>query len=91
MSLVAPVFHPFNSGNLGFIIYMAELRADEFGLNFLLLCSKHLMYEFCMQYILTFYAKLIWRNNIPGMAENISCFSALDNDRNFKQSSRSTT
>ena len=34
------------------IIYMAELRVDEFGMTFLLWCSKHLGYEFHMQYIM---------------------------------------
>jgi hypothetical protein len=28
-----PVFHLFSSGNPDFIIYMAELRVDEFGMN----------------------------------------------------------
>ena len=31
---VGPVFHLFSLGNPDFIIYMAELRADEFGMNF---------------------------------------------------------
>ena len=29
-----PVFHLFSSGNPDFIIYMAELRVDEFGMTF---------------------------------------------------------
>jgi hypothetical protein len=29
-----PVFHLFSLGNPDFIIYMAGLRADEFGMNF---------------------------------------------------------
>jgi hypothetical protein len=45
--------------------YMAELRVDEFGMTFQLHCSKHLRYEFHTQYISTFYAKLVWWNNIP--------------------------
>jgi hypothetical protein len=31
---VAPVFHLFSSGNPDFIIYMDELRVDEFGMTF---------------------------------------------------------
>jgi hypothetical protein len=31
---VGPVFHLFSLGNPEFIIYMAELRVDEFGMNF---------------------------------------------------------
>ena len=31
---VGPVFHLFSLGNPDFIIYMAELRPDEFGMNF---------------------------------------------------------
>ena len=34
VNLVGPVFHLFSLGNPDFIIYMAELRADEFGMNF---------------------------------------------------------
>ena len=41
-----PVFHLFSVGNPDFIIYMAELRVDEFGMNFWLQCSKHLRYGF---------------------------------------------
>ena len=39
---VAPVFQPFSLGNLGFITFMAELRADENGMTFCLLRFKHL-------------------------------------------------
>jgi hypothetical protein len=31
---VGPVFHLFSSGNPDFIIYMDELKADEFGMTF---------------------------------------------------------
>ena len=31
---VGPVFHLFSLGNPDFRIYMAELRAHEFGMNF---------------------------------------------------------
>jgi hypothetical protein len=31
---VVPVFHLFSSGNPDFIIYMDELRVDEFGMTF---------------------------------------------------------
>ena len=31
---MVPVFHPFSLRNLGFILYMAELEADEFEMNF---------------------------------------------------------
>jgi hypothetical protein len=34
VDLAGPVFHLFSLGNPDFIIYMAELRADEFGMNF---------------------------------------------------------
>ena len=53
------VFHLFSSGNPDFIIYMDELRVDEFGMNFQLQCSKHLRYECHIQYVSTFYAKLV--------------------------------
>jgi hypothetical protein len=43
---VAPVFHPFSLGNLCFIIYMAELKADEFGVNFHPIYFSHLTYNF---------------------------------------------
>jgi hypothetical protein len=36
VDLAVPVFHLFSLGNPGFIIYMAELRVDEFGMTFLL-------------------------------------------------------
>jgi hypothetical protein len=65
VDLAAPVFHMFSLRNPDFIMYMAELRADEFGMTFQLRCSKHLRYEFHIQYISTFYAKLVWWNNIP--------------------------
>jgi hypothetical protein len=42
---------------------MAELGGDEFGMNFQPWYSKHLRYEFYIQYISTFYAKLVWWNN----------------------------
>ena len=54
MNPAAPVFHLFSSGNPDFIIYVAELRADEFGMTFRLQCSKHLRYGFHIQYIFTF-------------------------------------
>ncbi|KAF8232651.1 hypothetical protein L208DRAFT_1270974, partial [Tricholoma matsutake] len=56
---VGPVFHLFSLRNPDFIIYMAELRADEFGMTFQLHYSKHLRYEFHIQHISTFYAKLL--------------------------------
>ena len=62
VNLAVPVFHLFSSGNPDFIIYIDELRVDEFGMTFHLQCSKHLRYEFHIQYI---YAKLVWWNNIP--------------------------
>ena len=40
--LAVPVFHLFNSGNPDFIMYMDELRVDEFGMTFHLQYSKHL-------------------------------------------------
>jgi hypothetical protein len=36
-----PVFHLFSSENPDFIIHMAELRMDEFGMTFQLQCFKH--------------------------------------------------
>jgi hypothetical protein len=65
VDLAGPVFHMFSSRNPDFIMYMAELKVDEFGMTFQLCCSKHLRYEFHIQYISTFYAKLVWWNNIP--------------------------
>ena len=59
VNLVVPAFHLFISGNPDFIIYVAELRVDEFGMNFQLQCSKHLRYECHIQYVSTFYAKLV--------------------------------
>ena len=41
VNLAAPVFHLFSLGNPDFILYMAELRVDQSGMNFLLWCSKH--------------------------------------------------
>ena len=46
VNLAPPVFHLFSLGNPDFIIYMAELRVDEFGMTFQLQCSKHLRYGF---------------------------------------------
>ena len=85
MNPAGPVFHLFSSGNPNFIIYMAELRVDEFGMNFWLQCFKHLRYGFHIQYISTFYAKLVWWNNIPEVAEIYRMIFNLNNDRNFKQ------
>ena len=85
VNLVGPVFHLFSLGNPDFIIYMAELRVDEFGMNFQLWCSKHLRYEFYIQYISTFYAKLVWWNTIPWVAEIYGMIFRFDNNRNFKQ------
>ena len=34
VNLAVPVFHLFSSGNPDFIIYMDELRVDEFGMTF---------------------------------------------------------
>jgi hypothetical protein len=65
VNLAGPVFHLFSSGNPDFIIYMDELRVDEIGMIFHLQCSKHLRYDFHIQYISTFYAMLVWWNNIP--------------------------
>jgi hypothetical protein len=65
VDLAVPVFRLFSSRNPDFIMYMAELRVDEFGMTFQLRCSKHLRYEFHTQYISTFYAKSVWWNNIP--------------------------
>ena len=85
MNLVGPVFHLFSLGNPDFIIYMAELRADEFGMNFQPWCSKHSRYEFYIPYISTFYAKLVWWNNIPWVAEIYDMIFCFDNNTNFKQ------
>jgi hypothetical protein len=41
-------------------------------MNFLMISSKHLKYEFHIHFILVFYAKLIWWNIIRRVAENIS-------------------
>ena len=75
--LVSPVFHSFNLGNLHFINYMAEQEVDEFGMTFWSLSFKHLRYEFHIQYILIFYAKLIWWNNIPGVLKIYRMFFRL--------------
>jgi hypothetical protein len=34
VDLAVPVFHLFSLGNPDFIIYMAELTVDEFGVTF---------------------------------------------------------
>jgi hypothetical protein len=38
-----------------------------------------------IQYISTFYAKLVWWNNIPGVAEIYGMIFHFNSDRNFKQ------
>ena len=65
VNLAVPVFHLFSSGNPALIIYMDELRVHEFGMTFHLQCFIQSRYEFHIQYISTFYAKLVWWNNIP--------------------------
>ena len=37
-----------------------------------------------IQYISTFYAKLVWWNNIPGVAEIYGMIFRFNKDRNFK-------
>jgi hypothetical protein len=53
------------------------ILADDFRMIFSSLSSKHLRYEFHIQYILIFYAKLIWWKNIPWVAEKYGMFLHL--------------